>query len=146
MDTIRFTDRELNALKNYREWQSSGLLDSLEQFLESKKSAAVLDAGQRMYKEATTYYTELLELSNQTKLIVAEMQLGKLASLRALIKVNNSEDKKTQFIGGMQKLNINQTLEYWPFEGEYWEDELGFYVYNMPSRCVAKDGDDKGGN
>jgi tetratricopeptide (TPR) repeat protein len=142
MDTIRFTDRELNALRNYREWQSSGLLESLNQFLESKKSAAVLDAGQRMYKEGTTYYTELLELSNQTKLIVAEMQLGKLASLRALIKVTG-EDKKTQFIGGMQKLNINQTLEYWPFEGEYWEDELGFYVYNMASRCVAnKDGGD----
>ncbi|WP_141733531.1 hypothetical protein [Oligoflexus tunisiensis] len=149
MDTIRFADRELNALRDYREWQASGLLDSLNQFLESKKSAAVLDAGQRMYREGTTYYTELLELSNQTKLIVAEMQLGKLASLRALIKVTG-EDRKTQFIGGMQKLNINQTLEYWPFEGEYWEDELGFYVYNMASRCVANkdDGDNgaRGGN
>jgi tetratricopeptide (TPR) repeat protein len=144
MDTIRFTDRELNALRNYREWQSSGLLESLNQFLESKKSAAVLDAGQRMYREGATYYTTLLELSNQTKLIVAEMQLGKLASLRALIKVTG-EDKKTQFIGGMQKLNINQTLEFWPFEGEYWEDELGFYVYNMASRCVAnKDGGNGG--
>lgn len=149
MDTIRFSDRELNALRNYREWQASGLLDSLNQFLESKKSAAVLDAGQRMYREGATYYTTLLELSNQTKLIVAEMQLGKLASLRALIKVTG-EDRKTQFIGGMQKLNINQTLEFWPFEGEYWEDELGFYVYNMASRCVAnkEDGDNgvKGGN
>ncbi len=142
MDTIRFTDRELNSLRNYREWQASGLLENLNQFLESKKSAAVLDAGQRMYKEGTTYYTELLELSNQTKLIVAEMQLGKLASLRALIKVTGGEDKKTQFIGGMQKLNINQTLEYWPFEGEYWEDELGFYVYNMASRCLTKEPSD----
>ncbi|MCX6131607.1 MAG: hypothetical protein NTX25_21420, partial [Proteobacteria bacterium] len=139
MDTIRFTDRELNALRGYREWNAVGLTESLNQFLESKKSAAVLDAGQRMYKEGTNYYQELLELSNQTKLIVAEMQLGKLANLRALIKVTGGEDRKTQFIGGMQKLNINQTLEYWPFEGEYWEDELGFYVYNMASRCVGKD-------
>lgn len=139
MDTIRFTDRELNALRGYREWNAVGLTESLNQFLESKKSAAVLDAGQRMYKEGTNYYQELLDLSNQTKLIVAEMQLGKLANLRALIKVTGGEDRKTQFIGGMQKLNINQTLEYWPFEGEYWEDELGFYVYNMASRCVGKD-------
>lgn len=138
LDTIRFTDRELDKLKDYREWQASGLLDSITSFLESKKSSAVLDGGQRMYKEATTYYNELTDLSNQTKLIVAEMQLGKLASLRALIKVGE-EDKKTEFIGGMQKLNINQTLEYWPFEGEYWEDELGFYVYNMPSKCSVKE-------
>jgi tetratricopeptide (TPR) repeat protein len=140
MDTIRFTDRELNNLKNFDGWGPSGLLESLTNFLESKKSAAVLDAGQRMYKEGTTYYTELLELSNQTKLIVAEMQLGKLANLRSMIKVGDDE-RKVQFIGGMQKLNINQTLEYWPFEGEYWEDELGFYVYNMASKCTTKDDD-----
>lgn len=134
MDTIRFTDRELDKLKGKGGWQSSGLLEDISNFLESKKSAAILDAGQRIYKEGTTYYQQLLELSNQTKLIVAEMQLGKLANLRALINVGE-DDKKSQFIGGLQKLNINQTLEYWPFEGEYWEDELGFYVYNMASKC-----------
>ncbi len=140
MDTIRFTDRELNALKSKGgAWKGSGLMEDIQNFLEAKKSTAILDAGQRIYKEGGTYYTQLLELSNQTKLIVAEMQLGKLANLRALINIGE-DDKKAQFIGGLQKLNINQTLEYWPFEGEYWEDELGFYVYNMPSKCnVRKD-------
>ncbi len=142
-DTIRFADRELESLRNFDELKSSGLTESLNSFLESKKSAAVLDAGQRMYTEGKGYYQELLELSNQTKLIVAEMQLGKLDRLRDLIKVVGDDDKKLQFIGGMQKLNINQTLEYWPFEGEYWEDELGFYVYNMPSKCIAKDDKEK---
>lgn len=142
-DTIRFTDRELNSLKNKGgAWKGSGLLEDVQGFLESKKSAAILDAGQRIYKEANTYYTQLLDLSNQTKLIVAEMQLGKLQNLRALINIGE-EDKKSQFIGGLQKLNINQTLEFWPFEGEYWEDELGFYVYNMGSKCVAKGADGK---
>ncbi|MES2743959.1 MAG: tetratricopeptide repeat protein [Bdellovibrionota bacterium] len=137
-DTIRFTDRELSSLKNKGgAWKGSGLLEDVTGFLESKKSAAILDAGQRIYKEANSYYTQLLDLSNQTKLIVAEMQLGKLANLRALISIGE-EDKKSQFIGGLQKLNINQTLEYWPFEGEYWEDELGFYVYNMSSKCATK--------
>ena len=137
-DTIRFTDRELNALKTKGgAWRGSGLLTDMTGFLESKKSAAILDAGQRIYKEGNTYYTQLLDLSNQTKLIVAEMQLGKLANLRALISIGEA-DKKAQFIGGLQQMNINQTLEFWPFEGEYWEDELGFYVYNMPSKCVAK--------
>ena len=85
----------------------------------------------------TTYYSQLLDLSNQTKLIVAEMQLGKLAKLRSKINVGQSYDK-VQFIGGMQKLRIGQSLEYWPFEKEYWEDELGFYVYNMKSQCSKK--------
>lgn len=133
-DTIRFTDRELDMLRRYRRWQDSGLLSSLVSFLQSKKAAAVSNAGRRMFREGTSYYTQLLELSNQTRLIVAEMQLGQLAKLRSLINVG-AEERRVQFIGGMQELNINETLEYWPFEGEYWEDELGFYVYNMDSRC-----------
>ena len=54
--------------------------------------------------------------------------------LRNFIRKGKSSNK-VQFIGGLQELNINQTLEYWPFEGEYWEDELGFYVYNLDSKC-----------
>ncbi len=144
MDTIRFTDREMNALKSKgSSWKGTELLDDVTNFLESKKSTAILDAGQRVYKEGNGYYAQLLDLSNQTKLIVAEMQLGKLANLRALISIGDA-DKKAQFIGGLQQLNINQTLEFWPFEGEYWEDELGFYVYNMPSKCATQKDSDKG--
>ncbi len=135
-DTIRFADRELDQLREYRRWSGSGLLNSLKGFLKSKKRAAISAAGRLMYKEGTSYYTQLLELSNQTKLIVAEMQLGKLAKLRSLISVDKGS-KKVEFIGGLQKLNINETLEYWPFEGEYWEDELGFYVYNLESLCKS---------
>lgn len=25
---------------------------------------------------------------------------------------------------------------YWPFDGEYWEDELGYYFYNIQSACI----------
>jgi hypothetical protein len=143
-DTLRFSDRELDALSRYRgKWSSSGLLDSLTQFLKAKKSAAVADSGNRLYKLATTFYSQLIDLSNQTKFIVAEMQLGKIDSLRAKLNITTKKDK-TEFIGGLQPLNLSQGLEYWPFEKEYWEDELGYYVYNMDSKCaVAKGGKDK---
>ncbi|SMF62283.1 hypothetical protein [Pseudobacteriovorax antillogorgiicola] len=138
-DTIRFADRELDILRRYGAWRSSGLLKNLANFLKSKKKAAISNAGRLMFKEGTTYYSQLLELSNQTKLIVAEMQLGKLQKLRSLINVDRGS-KRVDFIGGLQKLNINETLEYWPFEGEYWEDELGFYVYNLESKCQKAKG------
>ncbi len=139
LDTIRFSDREIEALGRYSAaWASSGLIDGLKEFLNQKKSAAISSSGRNMYNLATTFYSQLLELSNQTKLIVAEMQLGKLAKLRSKISAQGVQEK-AQFIGGMQKLNIGQSLEYWPFEEEYWEDELGFYVYNMDSKCKAGD-------
>ncbi|MEY2987598.1 MAG: hypothetical protein RJB13_1119, partial [Pseudomonadota bacterium] len=36
---------------------------------------------------------------------------------------------------GMKELDLKRQLEFWPFEQEYWEDELGAYVYNIDSRC-----------
>ncbi len=29
----------------------------------------------------------------------------------------------------------------WPFDGEYWRDELGFYIYDLESRCATPSGD-----
>jgi len=134
-DTVRFADREINRLRDYgARWQSTGLQDELRNFLVTKKTAAISDAGRRLYKQATGFYGYLRELSDQTGLIQAEQMLGKVDQLRSQIKVGTAE-KKVNFIGGMQELNVAEDLEFWPFEGEYWEDELGGYVYNVDSKC-----------
>ncbi len=138
-DTIRFADRELSRLSKFRRyWRSSGLEGELGSFLSSKKSAAQIDAGRRLYNKGASYYSYLKELSDQTGLIQAEMLEGKLDVLRKKIKVNNPNNKKVQFIGGMEELSVAQRYEYWPFVQEYWEDELGYYVYNIGSRCGEK--------
>jgi len=134
-NTIRFSDNELARLSRYNaRWGSSGLQDELASFLRAKKAAAVKDAGRRLFDQATGYYAYLKELSDQTIGINTEMVLGRVDALRAKLKVGTA-DKKANFIGGLQPLNVSQDLEYWPFEGEYWEDELGGYVYNIGSLC-----------
>jgi tetratricopeptide (TPR) repeat protein len=147
-NTIRFADIELARLQSYGgRWGSSGLLDELQSFLRNKKTAAIADAGKRLYDKASGYYAYLKELSDQTIGINTEMVLGRVDALRAKLKVGTA-DKKANFIGGLQPLSISQDLEYWPFEGEYWEDELGYYVYNIESICgkaSAKDAQNAAG-
>ena len=139
-NTIRFSDVEISRLSRFGgRWSSSGLQDELKSFLNKKKAAAVADAGRRLYDKGASYYAYLKELSDQTQLINAEMVLGRVDAMRAKLKVGTS-DQKANFIGGMQTLNVDQDLEYWPFEGEYWEDELGAYVYNIDSSCAADKG------
>lgn len=139
-DTMRFADREINLLRKFQGQRSAKLQSSLKAFLSSKKKAAISAGGRLLYREAKTYYAQLLSLSNQSRLIVAEMQLGKLQKLRSMIG-SGVKNKKIDFIGGLQTLKLNETLEYWPFEGEYWEDELGFYVYNLNSKCKKAKGE-----
>lgn len=140
-NTIRFADNEIARLTNYAgRWGSSGLQDELSGFLRNKKTAAIKDAGRRLFDQGTGYYAYLKELSDQTIGINTEMVLGRVDELREKLNYGTA-DKKANFIGGLQELNVSQDLEYWPFEGEYWEDELGGYVYNIDSLCSQKGGD-----
>ncbi len=140
-DTVRFADRELARLGDYGgRWKQSGLLKELSDFLNGKKTWAITDAGRRLHKSARDYQAYLRDLSEQTRLIQAEQMLSVVDSLRSQLNISTA-DKRATFIGGMQELNVGDQLEYWPFEGEYWEDELGGYVYNIGSEC--KKGNDK---
>jgi tetratricopeptide (TPR) repeat protein len=137
-NTIRFADRELARLSSAPSvWQSVGLSRELRTFLQGKKGLAASDAGKKLYKQAISYQRYLKRLSDQTQFIVLEKQFGKIDQLREKIG-RGQANNKVQFIGGLQALNLSQDLEYWPFEGEYWEDELGYYVFNTPSMCKAK--------
>ena len=128
-------DKELLILEGTPEaWRSTGLRGTLNEFLNGKKAAIVKDAGRALYQESQFYLQYLSDLSEQTKLIHAELMLGKIEQLRRKLQIRTTP-KKENFIGGMQPLVIGQNLEYWPFEGEYWEDELGGYVYNIESQC-----------
>lgn len=32
--------------------------------------------------------------------------------------------------------SVGENYHFWPYAGEYWEDELGAYVYTTESSCV----------
>lgn len=137
-DTIRASDRELSKLGNApSKWRQVGLFEELEVFLKNKKSASVSSSGRNLISAARGYKTYLNNLSNQTKFIQLEMNMGKINKLREKLKVNKAENENLNFIGGLQELQVGQDLEYWPFQGEYWEDELGGYVYNLDSLCSS---------
>ncbi len=136
-NTLRFSDIEMARLDSgsmRSRWAQSGLLDEVKSFLKNKKQAAIRSAGRQLYTKAAGYFSYLSELSNQTKLIQTEMLLGRIDRMRRRLNVGQA-DKKSNFIGGLQPLVVGQEYEYWPFEGEYWEDELGTYVYNVDAQC-----------
>lgn len=136
--TVRYSDAEMARLSQVGgKWTSSGLTEDLKTFLNKKKQVAIIDAAERLYDIAAGDLEYLKTLSDQTKLIQADMYEGRVDAIRRRLNVSQANDRK-QFIGGLQPLNVDQQLEYWPFEGEYWEDELGFYVYNIDDRCSEK--------
>ncbi len=132
---FRYADSEIGRLNGMGgKWGSSGLSEDLKDFLNKKKQVARSDSGEKLYDQAAAAFEYLRTLSNQTKLIQADMFEGRVDSIRRSLNVTQANDRKV-FIGGLQPLQIDQQLEYWPFMGEYWEDELGYYVYNLDDKC-----------
>lgn len=136
--TISAGDRELSKLGNApNKWQQVGLYEELEAFLKNKKVASIRKSGRELLSAARGFKSYLRNLSNQTKFIQLERNMGKINKLREKLNVRQAEKDDVNFIGGLQELQVGQDLEYWPFQGEYWEDELGGYVYNVNSSCSS---------
>ena len=88
----------------------------------------------KIINTAKSYLDELKEMFEQTILIEADSLLQKIARIKKELNIITFKSEE-EFIGGMQKLVLGQALEYWPFDGEYWKDDLGGYVYNIPNLC-----------
>ncbi|MEY4065633.1 MAG: hypothetical protein RIR26_1841 [Pseudomonadota bacterium] len=133
---VRGLDREKSLLRS-RGSRFEGLGDVLKKVYEDLRVATAERTGQQAFDQAVQLFRYLQDLSNQTKLINLELLGGITDAIRSEYQGEPVGADKTEWGEGMKPLNLNQQLEYWPFEGEYWEDELGAYVYNIDSKCAA---------
>ena len=115
-------------------WKKIGLYESIFKLLKRRYLVSRQKCAQYLYQDSKKFYFNFRKLFNQIKWINVELLLGKVDDLRSKFKISKIESKK-QFIGDMKAFNLGEHLEYWPFEGEYWRDELGGYVYNITSKC-----------
>lgn len=131
---VRNVERE-KALLRSRGSRLEALSDVLKGYYNELRKKTAERTGQQAYDHALQLFRYLQDLSNQTRLINLERQAVITDSIREEYQGEEDGADKTDWGEGMRPLNLKQQLEYWPFEGEYWEDELGAYVYNIDSKC-----------
>lgn len=137
-EIVSHIEKERPAISRYgSKWEASGLGEILRQSLEERRKVSVQTAGADLFKQARELLIYLKDLSDQTRLINLEMLSGRTDQLRNKLVTEAVGSDGTQWGDGMKPLNLKQAIEYWPFEGEYWEDELGGYVYNIDSKCTT---------
>ncbi|MFU8805815.1 MAG: tetratricopeptide repeat protein [Bradymonadaceae bacterium] len=113
-------------------WKTSRLGDTLIQEATLAHSFAMTDAGELAQQRLQRVVRELDELVLQQKRImfeVARAERGEIESdIRAGMLVDGHETPTDAF-------NVTDEHLYWTFDGEYWRDELGFYVFSIGSEC-----------
>jgi tetratricopeptide (TPR) repeat protein len=95
------------------------------------KSFAVDQAGDLARGRYTRLTEELQDFMNQIDAVdleVATFQRGQLSQ-----EMQAQQITAERAAGG--KVEVDEEHQVWPFDGEYWRDELGFYRQQVTSQC-----------
>jgi len=113
------------------EFRNSSLGSRILQDIFVAKSFAVDQTGDLARGRYNRLIDDLNELMNQVdtvELEIATYQRGQLSQ--------EMQEQQTQVArsGGLD-VEVDEEHQMWPFDGEYWRDELGFYRQQVTSQC-----------
>ncbi len=114
-------------------WRDSGLGQTLQQDLDLSKSFALGDAGTLAQERLVRVKTELNDLIKQSKKILIETAKAETDQLDAKIRDQQFNESGPNQV--KNEIKVDDEHIFWTFRGEYWRDELGFYLYNITSQC-----------
>ena len=130
------------------------------------KEAAMIKDDPTIFKDALG--TDLLDLLGKQKALVVQVAgkfiKGRLADIQRLLTVLEGdkliigfETTKGEKEFLESKVNVGARIaaqkllrppmpesghEYWPFDGEYWPDEIGYYKYTLKNACPIRKKDE----
>ncbi len=132
IEYVKELDDEASRFKKLEgAFQSSTLGADVRDALDNARQIAVRNAGQLAKSRYQRYLEDLNEhLRNSAKILI-DVTAGRRNQLDTAIaggQVSQVESK-----ANVVKADEEHVL--WPFDGEYWRDELGFYRQTITSKC-----------
>jgi hypothetical protein len=133
IEYVRVLDKETEAFKKMdAAFRDSELGGDITDALDLAREIAVRNAGTLAKDRYERYLAELREhLRNSQKIIIDIVNAERNKLDEAVIKGQLS--KAESDIYGV--VNPDEEHVLWPFNGEYWRDELGFYRQVIISKC-----------
>ena len=113
-------------------FQSSPLGGQILEDTTLAKSFAVDQAGDLARGRYNRLIRELQELSNQVDTVELEIATFRRGQIDQELQQQMSQAKEST--GG--DVEVDEEHQLWPFDGEYWRDELGFYRQQVTNRCT----------
>ena len=135
LNYVKALEREiskLNALSS--QWKSSSIGRYGKRVLDKRVRNTKTVIGKQVRNKLRQVQSELRDFFEQSDFLKFEMVSAKKESLRK--KLVGKKLKKRQLTEAESRdFFIANGYEYWPYEGEYWLDELGNYHYVGIQAC-----------
>ncbi|MFO0693536.1 MAG: hypothetical protein U0230_08275 [Polyangiales bacterium] len=95
------------------------------------KSFGVDQAGDLARGRYNRLISELQELSNQVDIVELEIATYQRGQLDQALEQQMTQARES----GGGEVVVDEEHQRWPFDGEYWRDELGFYRQQVTNLC-----------
>ena len=118
--------------KSSQKFQSSPVGEKILEDVSLARAFAVDQAGDLARGRYKRLIRELRDLSNQVDTVELEIATFRRGQIDQELQQQMSLAKQSK--GG--DVNVDEEHQLWPFNGEWWRDELGFYRQQVTNLCT----------
>jgi hypothetical protein len=132
---VRELDKELAAHdKADVAWKSTAVANNIFSDIGVNRALMVNEAGEMARKRIERLVGEFAGLHTRVTKIKYEILEGEKKQEEDDLRAEQSKtrDRKAKDI---VTINVDDEHQFWPFTGEYWRDELGYYRYKLTNKC-----------
>ncbi len=132
-DYVAGIDAEMAAIdRNRTGWERSALREDLGRALEERKRVAVDGKGRAVLAKLRGMHIVLQEHLGNSELYKIEMITAEKNIYDAAYQGRLTDKMSTRKADS----SVPEGYRFWPFQGEYWLDELGWYEVNTINECL----------
>jgi hypothetical protein len=133
LEYVAILDKEEGRLgKSDQTFQGSPVGEKILEDVSLARAFAVDQAGDLARGRYKRLIRELRDLSNQVDTVELEIATFRRGQIDQELQQQMSLAKKSK--GG--DVNVDEEHQLWPFNGEWWRDELGFYRQQVTNLCT----------
>ena len=131
---LKAIEIEQDKIRNSGPWRGSRVAAALMDQMNGHKGSLQKLGGRLILNEFELKNAQLDSLFAQAKNIRFEITLGEKEALEASLRGQSSAaaTNKQEEVA----IIVPDDHYYWPFEGEYWKDEVGYYKFSVEGVCA----------
>ena len=134
-DSIIELENELDGMKTHPSLNNTELARNLQDILKKQRAALIQKAGLMAKAKLEQEQAELRTLLANGERIKFETTTKEKEFLEEQLQAGGRRAiiKKYKY-----SVAVNDDQLYWPFQGEFWRDELGTYQYTLTKGCIER--------
>jgi hypothetical protein len=134
-ESIIELENELDGMKSHPSLNNTELAKNLQDLLKKQRSALIQKAGLMAKAKLEAEQSQLRTLLGNAERIKFETTTKEKEFLEEQLQAGGRRAiiKKYRY-----SVAVNDDQLYWPFQGEFWRDELGTYQYTLTKGCIER--------